>query len=106
MPPASDLLENCTGFQWDDANIDKNWERHKVTPEDAEDVFFHEPLVVGGDVGHSNREKRYYALGQTAFGRRLFVAFAIRENLIRVISARDMNRNETEIYRRYEKEGT
>jgi hypothetical protein len=40
VPPASDLLENCTGFQWDDANIDKNWERHQVTPEDAEDVFF------------------------------------------------------------------
>jgi predicted DNA binding CopG/RHH family protein len=29
-------------------------------------------------------------------GRRLFVAFTVRRDLVRVISARDMNRNETE----------
>jgi uncharacterized DUF497 family protein len=97
-----DKLENCTGFDWDDANAQKNREQHRVTPEEAEDVFFHEPLVVRGDPGHSAREKRYYALGQTGAGRRLFVAFTIRRELIRVISARDMNRNETEAYGRHE----
>jgi len=85
-------LDGCVGFDWDDANARKNWERHRVTPEDAEDVFLNEPLVVRSDVRHSQREKRYYALGQTSFGRYLFVAFAIRRNLIRVISVREMNR--------------
>lgn len=99
-----DPLENCTGFDWDDANSHKNWEQHRVTPEEAEDVFFHEPLVVRSDLGHSRNEKRYYALGQTRIGRKLFVVFTIRRKLIRVISARDMNRNETEAYRRHEKE--
>jgi uncharacterized DUF497 family protein len=65
---------------------------HQVTTEEAEDVFFNEPLVVRGDVRHSKPEKRYYALGQTSGGRYLFVAFTIRHSLIRVVSVRDMNR--------------
>ena len=97
-----DPLENCTGFDWDEANTVKIWERHRVTAEEAEDIFFHQPFVVRSDVRHSKTEKRYYALGQTGAGRRLFVVFSIRRKLIRVISARDMNRNETETYERYE----
>lgn len=97
-------MQRCTGFDWDDANTDKHWDRHQVTAEEAEDVFFHEPLVVRSDVRHSKREKRYYALGLTGAGPRLFVVFTVRRGLIRVISARDMNRNETESYERYEEE--
>ena len=103
---AIDELENCIGFDWDEANATKNWERHQVTPEEAEDLFFHEPLVVRSDTPHSKTEQRYYTLGQTASSRRLFAAFTIRRRLIRVISVRDMNRNEARIYRNYEKENT
>lgn len=74
-----------------------------MTPEEAEDIFFHDPLVVKSDVRHSRAERRFYALGQTGTDRRLFVAFMIRRNRIRVISVRDMNRNETKAYERYEK---
>jgi len=98
-----DPLGQCTGFEWDDANVEKNWDRHQVTPEEAEDVFFNEPLVVQGDVRHSHREKRYHALGQTGLGRPLFVAFTIRRDLIRVISVRDMTRREQNFYGRHEK---
>jgi uncharacterized protein len=101
-----DPLENCTGFEWDEANAHKNWERHQVTPEEAEDIFFQEPLVVRSDVRHSSKEKRYYALGQTSGGRRLFVAFTIRRKLIRVISARNMNRNETQAWESYEEKNS
>jgi len=101
-----DPLDHCTGFDWDDANTHKNWERHQVSPEESEDVFFHEPLVVRSDLRHSEREKRYYALGQTGAGRRLFVVFTVRRKLIRVISARDMNRNEAQTYKRYEEENS
>jgi len=97
-----DPLGECIGFDWDESNTVKNWERHRVTPEEAEDVFFYEPLVVRGDVGHSSREKRYRAMGRTSRGRLLFVAFTIRRKLIRVISVRDANRRETEEYRRHE----
>ena len=97
---AKDPLEHCTGFDWDEANTGKNWDRHGVTPEEAEEVFLLEPLVVRSDVRHSKDEKRYYALGQCGTGRRLFVCFTIRGELIRVISVRDMNRNESEAYGR------
>jgi len=102
--PAGDPLETCTRFDWDDANTSKNQDQHRVTPEEAEDVFFQEPLVVRRDTRHSRSEKRYYALGQTSTERRLFIAFTVRRNRIRVISVRDMNRNETAIYAKHEKE--
>ena len=60
--------------------------------------------MVRSDVRHSKGENRYYVLGQTGAGRRLFVVFTVRRKLTRVISARDMNRNETEAYERYEEE--
>jgi hypothetical protein len=97
-----DPLDGCTGFEWDEANGQKNWDRHRVTPQEAEDVFFNQPLVVRSDIRHSQREKRYYALEQTNRGRHLFVAFSIRRNLIRVISVRDMNHREQEAYANHE----
>jgi hypothetical protein len=98
----NDSLAACTGFDWDADNAVKNLERHRVTPEEAEDVFFHDPFLMRSDPAHSRREKRYWALGKTARNRRLFVAFTIRAKLIRVISVRDMNRREIEDYERYE----
>jgi uncharacterized protein len=97
-----DILDACSGFEWDEANANKNWERHRVSPEEAEAVFFNEPLVVRSDVRHSRREKRYYALGRTEGGRRLFVAFTVRRSLVRVISVRDMNRRERDAYAQHE----
>lgn len=87
-----DPLENCVGFDWDEANLIKIWDLHQVTSDEVESVFFRFPFVVRSDVRHSRREKRYYALGQTDRGRRLFVVFTVRRKLIRPISARDMNR--------------
>jgi uncharacterized DUF497 family protein len=95
-------LAECLGFEWEEWNSGQIWERHRVTPEEAEDIFFRDPCLVRGDRLHSVKEARYGALGQTARGRRLFVAFTVRKKLIRVISARDMNGREDEEYRRYE----
>jgi len=97
-------LDSCTGFDWDEGNIHKNWERHRVTPEEAEEVFFNDPLVVRGDTRHSKTEKRYYALGQTNTGRYLFLAFTLRGTRLRVVSIRDMNRKERTTYAYHEKE--
>lgn len=55
---------------------------------------------------HSSHEKRYYALGHTGMKRLLFVVFTIRNNHIRVISARDMNRKEKKEYRSHEEKTT
>jgi uncharacterized DUF497 family protein len=95
-------LDACSGFEWDEANTQKNWDRHRASSDDAEAVFFNEPLVVRSDIRHSRREKRYYALGQTDSGRYLFVAFTIRRSLVRVISVRDMNRRERDAYAKHQ----
>ena len=93
-----DPLEGCTGFDWDDGNLEKNWELHRVPFWEAEEVFFNEPLVVTPDREHSVSELRYLALGRTDSGRRFFICFTVRRDLIRVISARDMKRRELRSY--------
>lgn len=92
------LINDCKGFDWDEGNILKNWEKHGVSASECEQVFFNFPLVAASDENHSKIEARFYVLGHTDAGRRLFLVFAIRKNLIRVISARDMNRKERKVY--------
>ena len=33
-------VQDCIGFQWDQFNIDKNWDKHKITPFECEQIFF------------------------------------------------------------------
>jgi uncharacterized DUF497 family protein len=77
-------IEKCIGFDWDEGNILKNWEKHRVSASECEQIFFNRPLITAHDKKHSEEELR----------------FTVREYLIRVISARNMNRKERE---RYEK---
>ncbi len=93
-----EILKECIGFQWDKGNSDKNWISHQVTKSECEQIFFNQPLLIENDEKHSEIESRYYALGKADDERKLFVVFTIRENLIRVISARDMSKKEREVY--------
>ncbi len=95
-----ELLAACTGFQWDEGNAEKNWIRHGVSQGECEEIFFRSPLLVVVDQARSKAERRYYCLGQTEAGRGLFAVFTIRASLIRVISARNMSREERKEYRR------
>ncbi|GMT43285.1 MAG: hypothetical protein IEMM0003_0104 [bacterium] len=92
------ILLNCTGFNWDKGNSDKNWIRHRVTKSECEQVFFNKPLITGKDTSHSHQERRWYVLGKTDGERLLFVVFTVRDSSIRVISARDMNKKERDAY--------
>jgi len=86
------------GFDWDEGNKDKNYQKHKVSFKEAEEVFFNRPLKVFKDKKHSQVEERFIALGKTDSGRKLFIAFTIRKKKLRVISARDQSRKERKIY--------
>lgn len=94
----------CTGFDWDEGNLLKNWEKHGVSVAECEQVFFNRPLLALPDDSHSQVEARFYVLGQADSGRLLFVVFTIRDRRIRVISARDMSRRERRSYERYGEE--
>jgi hypothetical protein len=91
-------LSDCTGFEWDEGNQDKNLVKHNVKWYEAEEIFFNTPLIVNHDKKHSGSESRYYALGHTNTDRELFIVYTIRGSLIRVITARDMNKKESIIY--------
>ena len=105
MATPFEALAACVGFQWDEGNANKNRQRHRVSRSECEEVFFARPLVTAADPRHSAVEVRYYVLGQTARGRRLFIACTIRDQLIRVISARAMSRRERRVYDETSKEG-
>ena len=94
----SDILESCEGLDWDEANSDKNWLKHKVSKIECEQVFFNSPLVIADDEKHSESERRWFLLGRTDMDRKLYVVFTLRKNLIRVISARNMSKKERELY--------
>jgi uncharacterized DUF497 family protein len=93
-----DWISTVEGFDWDDGNRDKNWLKHQVSNRECEELFFNLPLIIADDKKHSQAEKRWYGLGKTNAGRRLFISFTVRNNLIQVISARDMSRKERVIY--------
>lgn len=97
-------LAAASGFDWDEGNLEKNLEKHDVAFWEAEEAFFNRPLVLRIDESHSVSESRFYALGRTDSGRRLFVGFTMRGALIRVISTRDMTRREIAAYRHHEKD--
>lgn len=88
------------GFDWDDGNRRKSVEKHAVSPAEAEQIFFNDPLLVVDDGRHSLSEPRFHALGHTADGRLLHATFTLREQgaLIRIISVRSMSRKEREWY--------
>jgi uncharacterized protein len=91
-------LAQATGFEWDTGNVEKNWQKHRVSAAECEQVFFNQPLIAAPDVAHSEQEPRFFSLGQTDAGRLLFLVFTLRGALIRVISARDMSRKERKVY--------
>ena len=88
------------GFDWDEGNARKSVDKHGVSQAEAEQTFFNEPLLVLADDKHSQKEPRYHALGHTNDNRLLHITFTLREKgaLLRVISARDMHKNERRHY--------
>ena len=96
-------LQSCVEFEWDEYNARKNWIKHRVTPSECEQIFFNQPLIVAVDIKHSEEEERFFSLGKTDTGKKLFIVFTIRGKALRVISARQMNKKEKRSYDEHEK---
>jgi hypothetical protein len=101
-----DVFGGFAGFQWDRGNSNKNLLKHNVQNWECEQVFFNKPLLVLEDPGHSVAENRWAGFGMTDSGRLLVVIFTKRGNLLRVISARDMNTKERKFYEENEKKNS
>lgn len=84
----------ATRFEWDERNAGHIREKHGLSPENVEEVFFNLPVV------RRVRGGRLAAYGRTDEGRYLTVVFILKPGgVIRVITARDMNRWERRYYR-------
>jgi uncharacterized DUF497 family protein len=86
------------GFEWDSGNALKSVDKHGVSCEEAESVFAEDDILVLKDELHSQAEERWHAFGRSNQGRLLSITFTVRENLLRVISARPMNKRERKYY--------
>ncbi|HEY3875842.1 MAG TPA: BrnT family toxin [Candidatus Kapabacteria bacterium] len=89
---------NSDLFDWDAGNSGKNLRSHAVSDEEAEQVFQNAPTVRLNDPIHSAEEMRLRILGKTDSGRMMFVSYTMRGTKYRVISARDMNKKERNLY--------
>lgn len=98
------VLEKTKGFDWNQGNIDKNFKKHQIKDKEAEETFFNLPFIVNFDEKHSTKsEKRFQALEKTNEEKKLFIVFTIRNNKIRIISARKQSQKERRQYQKYEK---
>lgn len=91
-------LDKYKSFEWDKGNIDKSYQKHGITPNEAEEAFLDEKAIILRDIGHSQKERRYALIGKTASKKALFVIFTLRGKKIRIISARKANRKEKNRY--------
>lgn len=91
------ILDKYIEFEWDKGNIDKNM-KHGVADKESEEIFGSRKKVFMKDEKHSLKEERYMIWGKTNTGRKLTVFFTLRNNKVRIISARDMNRKERNAY--------
>jgi len=86
------------GFEWDEEKAAANLAKHGVSFEEASTVFA-DPLYVDFyDPDHSSEEHRYIIIGLSRQGRLLLVSHTERDEVTRLISAREVTRSEREAY--------
>jgi len=86
-------------FIWLREIVEKLLDKHDISPEEAEQVFFNHPRYRFHEKGHVQGEDMYTALGQTDSGRYLVVFFIFKPfHRALIISARDMDRTERRQY--------
>ena len=71
-----------------------NWWKHQITFEEAITIFAGPNLQFAPHPEHSDQEEHEWAIGQTEQGMILVVVFTMREDEIRVISARPATQKE------------
>ena len=85
-------------FEWDEAKARINQRKHGISFIKATEVFSDEHSSCVHDPDHSDDEDRYLLFGVSSEGNHLVVSFNERSETIRIISARQMTRQERNAY--------
>ena len=83
-------MDRAAKFDWDDANAG-HIARHGVSPEEVEQAFARDPLVVLA-VHERSGEERVLCAGLTDAGRPLQFVYTMRRGRVRVITAHTAKR--------------
>jgi uncharacterized DUF497 family protein len=81
-------------LEWDEAKAVRNERRHGVTFEEAATCFYDPLQVAYSDPDHSEEEEREILIARSEQGRLLLVVYTLREEAVRIISARRPTRKE------------
>lgn len=88
-----------TGFVWLETITEKLWYKHKVEPEEVEELFNGKYKLRFVEKGDRHGENLYAAYGQTEDGRYLIIFFIYKRNRkALIVSARNMTRTERKRY--------
>jgi len=80
-------------FNWDEQNLEHIHNHHVEDYEVEDALLFDEPLY------YRRKKNKYCAFGITNGGRYLFIVFVVKDTgLIRVITARNMTKDEKNLY--------
>ena len=85
-------------FIWDDNKAQSNFVKHGIRFEEAVTVFGDPYLMFTEDSQHSRGEEREWAIGEAENGGIMVVVFTMREEQIRIISARMATKRERQKY--------
>ncbi len=86
-------------FEWDPRKARSNDQKHGISFEEAQTVFFDEQGLLLEDPRPADEEERFILLGLSASLRLLVVVHALRHrDVIRIISARKATRLEKRQY--------
>lgn len=85
-------------FEWDPEKAKANFAKHGIDFDEAASVFADPLAQWGPDTGLHIGEDRLVALGWSYAQRLLVVVFTVREDRVRIISARRPTRREAKAY--------
>lgn len=85
-------------FEWDPSKAESNLRKHGVSFFEAASAFGDPLSLTIENPEHSVDEERFLLLGISYRGRLLVVAHTVREEAIRIISARKATRSERRDY--------
>lgn len=85
----SGAILHYVDYEWDETKAARNLDKHRVSFEEAVTVFG-DPLYIDFyDPDHSVDEHRYLIMGQSTAGRLLIVSYTERDEIVRLVSARE-----------------
>lgn len=100
-PDVGEWAMKIVGLIWLEEIVEKLEAKHRVIPEEVEQVLSRQPRIRRMNRGHYRGEDVYRALGQTDAGRYLVIFFIHKmTNEVLILSARDMDDKERRSYAR------